>query len=84
MAPPKLTLQTIKDRYEKYGYIILSDKYINNKQKLDVYDTQLGKKIRLTTQELDYRCKHWDREYVLQPRNLIIDANTGIEVSSTL
>ena len=61
MAPPKLTLQTIKDRYEKYGYIILSDKYINNKQKLDVYDTQLGKKLRLTTQELDYRCKHWDR-----------------------
>ena len=61
MAPPKLTLQTIKDRYEKYGYIILSDKYINNKTPLDVYDTQLGKKLRLTTQELDYRCKHWDR-----------------------
>ena len=61
MAPPKLTLQTIKDRYEKYGYIILSNKYENNKTPLDVYDVLQGKKIRLTTQELDYRSKHWDR-----------------------
>ena len=61
MSPPKLTLQIIKDRYEKYGYIILSDKYENNKKPLDVYDVLLGKKLRLTTQELDYRARHWDR-----------------------
>ena len=61
MSPPKLTLQTIKDRYEKNGYIILSNTYTNNKTPLDVYDVLQGKKIRLTTQELDYRSKHWDR-----------------------
>ena len=61
MAPRKLTLQDIKNRFEKYGYIILSDKYVNSKTPLLVYDAQQDKKLKLTAQELSYRVTHRDR-----------------------
>jgi len=38
--PRKLTLEFIKQEFEKEGYVLLSDEYINNTQKLDYICTE--------------------------------------------
>ena len=53
--PKKLTINEIKSRFEKYGFIILDDKYKNNKQKLKVYDAQLNKNVNLSVQDMKYQ-----------------------------
>ena len=55
--PKKLTIQDIKDRYEKYGYFIQDDIYRNNKYKMTVFDAQLGKNVKLSVQNMDYSIK---------------------------
>ena len=55
--PKKLTIQDIKDRYEKYGYFIQDDIYRNNKYKMTVFDAQLGKNVKLSVQNMNYSIK---------------------------
>ena len=55
--PNKLSIQDLKNRFEKYGFIILSDSYKNNKEKLDIYDVQLNKKVKLSVQNMNYKIK---------------------------
>ena len=55
--PKRLTIQDLKRKFEKYGYTILDDNYKNNKQKLNVYDAQLGKKVKLNVLNMNYAIK---------------------------
>ena len=55
--PKKLSIQELKNRFEKYGFIILSDSYKNAKEKLDVFDSQLNKRVRLSVQNMNYKIK---------------------------
>ena len=50
-------IQELKNRFEKYGFIILSDSYKNAKEKLDVFDSQLNKRVRLSVQNMNYKIK---------------------------
>ena len=55
---PRLTDNVVRSRIEKYGYFFTNNThYRNQDQPMELYDAQLGKNVKLSLRDINYRIK---------------------------
>ena len=54
--PKRLTKQEVEDKINKYGFFFTpKSNYINSKTDMELYDAQLGEKVKLSLDKINYR-----------------------------